>query len=197
MDSSDDEGVPTSRSSIRNPSETEEAYKAAISELDEDEFETFGKGASDHPHDVAANTVAAAGAPPPDSAYYIVQKKPRGRTFGALNLTGMQERILVLHKGNVRYYKSTERIVKQPPFVLSEPQGEIENGVKGCSASIVMDDKEARTLSIKASGNEKGLEIVFSGSADLRAFLGLFDAHIEYYRARPIPKLSNHGAREV
>ena len=196
---SDDEAPPTSRSSIRNPSESEAIRLAAASELDADESETFGKavdgGGGEAKNEVAANTAAAAGAPPPDSAYYIVKKKPRGRTFGGLG--GVQERILVLHKGNLRYYKSTETIVKQPPFVLSEPQGEMENGVRGCTACIALDDKEGRTLSIKASGSDKGLEVIFSGSGDLRAFLELFDSHVEYYKERPVPKLSNHGAREV
>lgn len=197
MDSDDDEAPPTSRSSIRNPSESEAIMKAAMSELDEDEYETFGGKGVDGPSksEVDANTAAAAGAPAPDSAYYIVKKKPRGRTFGGLG--GVQERVLVLHKGNLRYYKATETIVKQPPYVLSEPQGEMENGVKGCTACIALDDKEGRTLSIKASGSDKGLDVIFSGSGDLRQFLELFDKHVDYYKARPVPKLSNHGAREV
>ena len=197
-DSDEEERPPTNRTSIRGASEHEDAMKAAMSELDEEEYETFGKGtgmSETTKMEVDANTAAAAGAPPPASAYYIVKKKPRGRTFGGLG--GVQERILVLHKGNLRYYKATETIVEQPPYVLTEPQGEIENGVRGCTACIALGDKDGRTLNIKASGSDKGLDVTFSGSADLRAFLELFDGHVEYYKVRPIPRLSNRGASEV
>jgi hypothetical protein len=191
------------RHSIRKStnSETEEAFNAATMELDEEELDAFRK-ATEGDDEAQSNTAANAGAadvPPPESAYYIVKKKPRGRTFGDFNFTGPQDRILVLHKGNLRYYKATDDIVKQPPFVLVEPQGEMENGVKGCSASIAMSDKEARTLSInvKTRGDAKGLEVIFAGSGDLRTFLTLFDQHVEYYKTRPIPKLSNKGANEI
>ena len=80
---------------------------------------------------------------------------------------------------------------------MTEPQGEMEKGVKGCTACIALNDKDGRTLSIKAAGADKGMEIIFSGSADLRAFLELFDAHVEYYKMRPIPALSNRGASEI
>ena len=131
----------------------------------------------------------------PPSAFFQITKQPRG---GLVKISGEKHRILTIHLGNLRYFKDDKALIKEPPFVESAPQGEMRGGVAGCTLQTVPEDKERRTLRIRANGKDNDLIVSFVNSEQLDNFMHIFEDHRAYYAAYPpVPKLNSKGVREI
>ena len=158
-------------------------------DLDEDEMKAF----ESTPATAASKQAGARSEKPeedasaPASAYFNVKKRPRG----AIVLSGMKDRIVVIHKGHFRYYRAVpaEEVSPFVPFLSIAPQGDMKGGIEGCTATKDESFKDGLTVKVSANGKASDIFVQMESEEKLAEMLKVFAEHVAYYEEKPIPAL--------
>ena len=121
----------------------------------------------------------------PASAFFTVMKRPRG----VMVITSAKQRIIIIHKGHVRYYKTDAKLDTEAPYISTPPQGEIKGGVKGCMITPIVQDTSncsIRVMVPPSAGKNMHLDLTFSSEEQVANFVDLFEKHKAYYETREV-----------
>ena len=114
-------------------------------------------------------------------------KRPRG----TIAITGMKPRIVVIHKGHFRYYKSVPatEVSASVPFLKGSPQGDMNGGVSGCTAVKDATYKDGLTVKISANGKDIDIILKMESKEKVEELLKVFEEHAAHYKDKAAPAL--------
>ena len=125
----------------------------------------------------------------PASSKWIVSKRPRG----TIVVSGWKSRMVVLHRGHLRYYKhdSKTMVYSTVPFVNFSPQGDMTGGVVGCTATLEPEgSNKSAVVKIQAvNGKDLDITLQFQDRTSACAFIVAFKKQHDYYENHKIPAL--------